>query len=186
MSRRKTGAQPSVAALSMPPPTRRNGKLGEAIGHSAAEQLPTRGITLVLPDEAVCHQDYHRTTCRKTTGGACAARKCVRGDHLAAANKCLSPRCRSRQQLSCALPAARKRSGIPSMTDRLGCTLEERYRYMAGRLKLSACMQSMHGKTCIWLCLRQQRAFSCWSRNASTVIPAVAVFSVSRARWISH
>ena len=144
-------------------------------------RLPTRGITLVLPDEAVATKTITAPSMPENKLEELLRHEMrPREDQLAAADYVpLGTDAEGRQQLFCAACRKETMEEYLAMTDRLGLRLQSVTVTMAGRLKLLHAMQSMQGKTCIWLCFEGAAAcFRCWSRTASTVIPAAAVFSV--------
>ncbi len=151
-------------------------------------RLPTRGITLVLPDEAVATKTITAPSMPENKLEELVRHEMrPREDQLAAADYVPLGTDAEAVSSCSALPAAKETmEEYLAMTDRLGLRLQSVTVTMAGRLKLLHAMQSMQGKTCIWLCFEgQQRAFAAGRERRSTVIPAAAVFSVSRARWIS-
>ena len=150
-------------------------------------RLPTRGITLVLPDEAVATKTITAPSMPENKLEELVRHEMrPREDRLAAADYVpLGTDAEGRQQLFCAACRKETMEEYLAMTDRLGLRLQSVTVTMAGRLKLLHAMQSMQGKTCIWLCFEGSSVLSLLVENGDTVIPAAAVFSVSRARWIS-
>lgn len=165
----KSGAQPSVQALYSAPAHGGGMENWEkAIGALWQQhRLPTRGITLVLPDEAV--------STKTITAPSMAENKLEelvrhemrpREDQLVAADYVpLGTDAEGRQQLFCAACRKETMEEYLAMTDRLGLRLQSVTVTMAGRLKLLHAMQSMQGKTCIWLCFEGSSVLSLLVEN---------------------
>mgnify|MGYP000299638926 CR=1 FL=1 len=89
-----------------------------------------------------------------------------REDQLAAADYVpLGTDAEGRQQLFCAACRKETMEEYLAMTDRLGLRLQSVTVTMAGRLKLLHAMQSMQGKTCIWLCFEGSSVLSLLVEN---------------------
>ena len=166
----KSGAQPSVQALYSAPAHGGGMENWEkAIGALWQQhRLPTRGITLVLPDEAVATKTITAPSMPENKLEELVRHEMrPREDQLVAADYVpLGTDAEGRQQLFC---AAWKTLPLPWQDGSSSC------------MPCSPC----RARPVSGCALRAAACFRCWSRTASTVIPAAAVFSVSRARWIS-
>ncbi len=132
-----------------------------------AHKLPTRGITLVLPDEAV--------TTKTVTAPKMPEHKleelvrhemCPREDQLVAADYLpIGMDAEGRQQLFCAACRKEVMEQYLAMFGRLGLRLQSVTVAMAGRLKLLRAMKSMQERTCIWLCFEGSSVLSMLVEN---------------------
>lgn len=165
----KSGAQPSVQALYSAPAHGGGMENWEkAIGALWQQhRLPTRGITLVLPDEAVATKTITAPSMPENKLEELVRHEMrPREDQLAAADYVpLGTDAEGRQQLFCAACRKETMEEYLAMTDRLGLHLENVTVTMAGRLKLLHAMQSMQGKTCIWLCFEGSSVLSLLVEN---------------------
>ena len=165
----KSGAQPSVQALYSAPAHGGGMENWEkAIGALWQQhRLPTRGITLVLPDEAVATKTITAPSMPVNKLEELVRHEMrPREDQLAAADYVpLGTDAEGRQQLFCAACRKETMEEYLAMTDRLGLRLQSVTVTMAGRLKLLHAMQSMQGKTCIWLCFEGSSVLSLLVEN---------------------
>ena len=165
----KSGAQPSVQALYSAPAHGGGMENWEkAIGALWQQhRLPTRGITLVLPDEAVATKTITAPSMPENKLEELVRHEMrPREDQLAAADYVpLGTDAEGRQQLFCAACRKETMEEYLAMTDRLGLRLQSVTVTMAGRLKLLHAMQSMQGKTCIWLCFEGSSVLSLLVEN---------------------
>lgn len=165
----KAGAKPSVQALystsahggGMENWEKEIGTLWQQHG------LPTRGITLVLPDEAV--------TTKTITAPKMPENKLEelvrhemrpREDQIVAADYVpLGVDAEGRQQLFCAACRKETMEEYLEMAKRLGLRLQSVTVSMAGRLKLLRAMQPLQEKTCICLCFEGSSVLSLLVEN---------------------
>ena len=136
----KSGAQPSVQALYSAPAHGGGMENWEkAIGALWQQhRLPTRGITLVLPDEAVATKTITAPSMPENKLEELVRHEMrPREDQLAAADYVpLGTDAEGRQQLFCAACRKETMEEYLAMTDRLGLRLQSVTVTMAGRLKL--------------------------------------------------
>ena len=141
----KSGAQPSVQALYSAPAHGGGMENWEkAIGALWQQhRLPTRGITLVLPDEAVATKTITAPSMPENKLEELVRHEMrPREDQLAAADYVpLGTDAEGRQQLFCAACRKETMEEYLAMTDRLGLRLQSVTVTMAGRLKLLHAMQ---------------------------------------------
>ena len=165
----KSGAQPSVQALYSAPAHGGGMENWEkAIGALWQQhRLPTRGITLVLPDEAVATKTITAPSMPENKLEELVRHEMrPQEDQLVAADYVpLGTDAEGRQQLFCAACRKETMEEYLAMTDRLGLHLQSVTVTMAGRLKLLHAMQSMQGKTCIWLCFEGSSVLSLLVEN---------------------
>ena len=145
----KSGAQPSVQALYSAPAHGGGMENWEkAIGALWQQhRLPTRGITLVLPDEAVATKTITAPSMPVNKLEELVRHEMrPREDQLAAADYVpLGTDAEGRQQLFCAACRKETMEEYLAMIDRLGLRLQSVTVTMAGRLKLLHAMQAMQG-----------------------------------------
>ena len=165
----KSGAKPSVQALYSAPARGGGMENWENAIDALWEQhkLPTRGITLVLPDEAV--------TTKTVTAPKMPENKLEelvrhemrpREDQLVAADYLpLGTDAEGRQQLFCAGCRKEVMEEYLAMFDRLKLRLQSVTVAMAGKLKLLRTMKEMREKTCIWLCFEGSSVLSVLVEN---------------------
>ena len=167
----RPGAKPSVQALYRAPAHGGGMENWErAIGALwQAHALPTRGITLVLPDEAVATRTVtapHMPESRleelvqhemRTHDG-----QPVAADYLP-----LGTDADGRQQLFCAACRRETMAGYLAMADRLGLRLGSVTVPMAGRLRLLRAMPSLQSKTFVCLCFEGSSVLSLLVENGA-------------------
>ena len=165
----RSGAKPSVQALYSAPARGGGMENWENAIDALWEQnkLPTRGITLVLPDEAV--------TTKTVTAPKMPENKLEelvrhemrpREDQLVAADYLpLGTDAEGRQQLFCAGCRKEVMEEYLAMFDRLKLRLQSVTVAMAGKLKLLRAMKEMREKTCIWLCFEGSSVLSVLVEN---------------------
>lgn len=167
----RPGAKPSVQALYRAPAHGGGMENWErAIGALwQAHALPTRGITLVLPDEAVATrtvtapqmpesrlEELVQHEMRTHTGQPVAA------DYLP-----LGTDADGRQQLFCAACRRETMAGYLAMADRLGLRLGSVTVAMAGRLRLLRAMPSLQSMTFVCLCFEGSSVLSLLAENGA-------------------
>lgn len=167
----RPGAKPSVQALYRAPAHGGGMENWErAVGALwQAHALPTRGITLVLPDEAVATrtvtappmpesrlEELVQHEMRTHTGQPVAA------DYLP-----LGTDADGRQQLFCAACRRETMAGYLAMADRLGLRLGSVTVPMAGRLRLLRAMPSLQSKTFVCLCFEGSSVLSLLVENGA-------------------
>lgn len=167
----RPGAKPSVQALYRAPAHGGGMENWErAIGALwQAHDLPTRGITLVLPDEAVATrtvtappmpesrlEELVQHEMRTHTGQPVAA------DYLP-----LGTDADGRQQLFCAACRKETMAGYLAMADRLGLRLGSVTVPMAGRLRLLRAMPSLQSMTFVCLCFEGSSVLSLLVENGA-------------------
>lgn len=167
----RPGAKPSVQALYRAPAHGGGMENWErAIGALwQTHDLPTRGITLVLPDEAVATrtvtappmpesrlEELVQHEMRTHTGHPVAA------DYLP-----LGTDADGRQQLFCAACRKETMAGYLAMADRLGLRLGSVTVSMAGRLRLLRAMPSLQSMTFVCLCFEGSSVLSLLVENGA-------------------
>lgn len=167
----RPGAKPSVQALYRAPAHGGGMENWErAVGALwQAHALPTRGITLVLPDEAVATrtvtappmpesrlEELVQHEMRTHTGQPVAA------DYLP-----LGTDADGRQQLFCAACRRETMAGYLAMADRLGLRLGSVTVPMAGRLRLLRAMPSLQSMTFVCLCFEGSSVLSLLVENGA-------------------
>ena len=167
----RPGAKPSVQALYRAPAHGGGMENWErAVGALwQAHALPTRGITLVLPDEAVATrtvtappmpesrlEELVQHEMRTHTGQPVAA------DYLP-----LGTDADGRQQLFCAACRKETMAGYLAMADRLGLRLGSVTVSMAGRLRLLRAMPSLQSMTFVCLCFEGSSVLSLLVENGA-------------------
>lgn len=165
----KPGAKPSVQALYR---TSAHGggmeNWEKAINALWDEhKLPTRGITLVLPDEAVSTKTVSAPKLPENKLEELVRHEMrPREDQLVAADYLpIGVDAEGRQQLFCAGCRKEVMEQYLEMFGRLGLRLQSVTVSMAGRIKLLDAMQSMKEKTCIWLCFEGSSVLSMLVEN---------------------
>lgn len=152
----RPGAKPSVQALYRAPAHGGGMENWErAVGALwQAHDLPTRGITLVLPDEAVT---THTVTAPRMPESRLEElvqheMRAHDGQPVAADYLPLGTDADGRQQLFCAACRKETMAGYLAMADRLGLRLDSVTVPMAGRLRLLRAMPSLQTMTfvCLW------------------------------------
>lgn len=167
----RPGAKPSVQALYRAPAHGGGMENWErAVGALwQAHALPTRGITLVLPDEAVATrtvtaprmpesrlEEFVQHEMRAHDGQPVAA------DYLP-----LGTDADGRQQLFCAACRKETMAGYLAMADRLGLRLGSVTVPMAGRLRLLRAMPSLQSMTFVCLCFEGSSVLSLLVENGA-------------------
>lgn len=127
-----------------------------------AHDLPTRGITLVLPDEAVT---THTVTAPRMPESRLEElvqheMRAHDGQPVAADYLPLGTDADGRQQLFCAACRKETMAGYLAMADRLGLRLGSVTVPMAGRLRLLRAMPSLQSMTFVCLCFEGSSVFS--------------------------
>ena len=167
----RPGAKPSVQALYRAPAHGGGMENWErAVGALwQAHDLPTRGITLVLPDEAVT---THTVTAPRMPESRLEElvqhEMRPREDQLAAADYVpLGTDAEGRQQLFCAACRKETMAGYLAMADRLGLRLGSVTVPMAGRLRLLRAMPSLQSMTFVCLCFEGSSVLSLLVENGA-------------------
>lgn len=152
----RPGAKPSVQALYRAPAhgggmenwERAVGALWQTHG------LPTRGITLVLPDEAVATRTVTAPRMPESRLEELVQHemRAHDGQPVAADYLPLGTDADGRQQLFCAACRKETMAGYLAMADRLGLRLGSVTVPMAGRLRLLRAMPSLQTMTFVCLC----------------------------------
>lgn len=167
----RPGAKPSVQALYRAPAHGGGMENWErAVGALwQAHDLPTRGITLVLPDEAVT---THTVTAPRMPESRIEelvqhemrahADQPVAADYLP-----LGTDADGRQQLFCAACRRETMAGYLAMADRLGLRLGSVTVPMAGRLRLLRAMPSLQSMTFVCLCFEGSSVLSLLVENGA-------------------
>lgn len=167
----RPGAKPSVQALYRAPAhgggmenwERAVGALWQTHG------LPTRGITLVLPDEAVT---THTVTAPRMPESRLEElvqheMRAHDGQPVAADYLPLGTDADGRQQLFCAACRKETMAGYLAMADRLGLRLGSVTVPMAGRLRLLRAMPSLQSMTFVCLCFEGSSVLSLLVENGA-------------------
>lgn len=167
----RPGAKPSVQALYRAPAHGGGMENWErAVGALwQAHDLPTRGITLVLPDEAVT---THTVTAprmpeRQLEELVQHEMRAHAGHPVAADYLPLGTDADGRQQLFCAACRKETMAGYLAMADRLGLRLGSVTVPMAGRLRLLRAMPSLQSMTFVCLCFEGSSVLSLLVENGA-------------------
>lgn len=167
----RPGAKPSVQALYRAPAHGGGMENWEkAVGALwQAHDLPTRGITLVLPDEAVT---THTVTAprmpeRRLEELVQHEMRAHDGQPVAADYLPLGTDADGRQQLFCAACRRETMAGYLAMADRLGLRLGSVTVPMAGRLRLLRAMPSLQSMTFVCLCFEGSSVLSLLVENGA-------------------
>ena len=134
-----------------------------------AHDLPTRGITLVLPDEAVT---THTVTAPRMPESRLEElvqheMRAHDGQPVAADYLPLGTDADGRQQLFCAACRKETMAGYLAMADRLGLRLGSVTVPMAGRLRLLRAMPSLQSMTFVCLCFEGSSVLSLLVENGA-------------------
>lgn len=134
-----------------------------------AHDLPTRGITLVLPDEAVT---THTVTAPRMPESRLEELvqheiRAHDGQPVAADYLPLGTDADGRQQLFCAACRKETMAGYLAMADRLGLRLGSVTVPMAGRLRLLRAMPSLQSMTFVCLCFEGSSVLSLLVENGA-------------------
>lgn len=167
----RPGAKPSVQALYRAPAHGGGMENWEkAVGALwQAHDLPTRGITLVLPDEAVT---THTVTAPRMSESRLEElvqheMRAHDGQPVAADYLPLGTDADGRQQLFCAACRKETMAGYLAMADRLGLRLGSVTVPMAGRLRLLRAMPSLQSMTFVCLCFEGSSVLSLLVENGA-------------------
>lgn len=167
----RPGAKPSVQALYRAPAHGGGMENWErAVGALwQAHDLPTRGITLVLPDEAVT---THTVTAPRMPESRLEElvqheMRAHDGQPVAADYLPLGTDADGRQQLFCAACRKETMAGYLAMADRLGLRLGSVTVSMAGRLRLLRAMPSLQSMTFVCLCFEGSSVLSLLVENGA-------------------
>lgn len=167
----RPGAKPSVQALYRAPAHGGGMENWErAIGALwQTHALPTRGITLVLPDEAVT---THTVTAPRMPESRLEElvqheMRAHDGQPVAADYLPLGTDADGRQQLFCAACRKETMAGYLAMADRLGLRLGSVTVPMAGRLRLLRAMPSLQSMTFVCLCFEGSSVLSLLVENGA-------------------
>lgn len=167
----RPGAKPSVQALYRAPAHGGGMENWErAIGALwQAHDLPTRGITLVLPDEAVT---THTVTAPRMPESRLEElvqheMRAHDGQPVAADYLPLGTDADGRQQLFCAACRKETMAGYLAMADWLGLRLGSVTVPMAGRLRLLRAMPSLQSMTFVCLCFEGSSVLSLLAENGA-------------------
>lgn len=167
----RPGAKPSVQALYRAPAHGGGMENWErAVGALwQTHDLPTRGITLVLPDEAVT---THTVTAPRMPESRLEElvlheMRAHDGQPVAADYLPLGTDADGRQQLFCAACRKETMAGYLAMADRLGLRLGSVTVPMAGRLRLLRAMPSLQSMTFVCLCFEGSSVLSLLVENGA-------------------
>lgn len=167
----RPGAKPSVQALYRAPAHGGGMENWErAVGALwQAHDLPTRGITLVLPDETVT---THTVTAPRMPESRLEElvqheMRAHDGQPVAADYLPLGTDADGRQQLFCAACRKETMAGYLAMADRLGLRLGSVTVPMAGRLRLLRAMPSLQSMTFVCLCFEGSSVLSLLVENGA-------------------
>lgn len=167
----RPGAKPSVQALYRAPAHGGGMENWErAVGALwQAHDLPTRGITLVLPDKAVT---THTVTAPRMPESRLEElvqheMRAHDGQPVAADYLPLGTDADGRQQLFCAACRKETMAGYLAMADRLGLRLGSVTVPMAGRLRLLRAMPSLQSMTFVCLCFEGSSVLSLLVENGA-------------------
>lgn len=167
----RPGAKPSVQALYRAPAHGGGMENWErAVGALwQAHDLATRGITLVLPDEAVT---THTVTAPRMPESRLEElvqheMRAHDGQPVAADYLPLGTDADGRQQLFCAACRKETMAGYLAMADRLGLRLGSVTVPMAGRLRLLRAMPSLQSMTFVCLCFEGSSVLSLLVENGA-------------------
>ena len=167
----RPGAKPSVQALYRAPAHGGGMENWERAVGALWQQhrLPTRGITLVLPDEAVT---THTVTAPRMPESRLEElvqheMRAHDGQPVAADYLPLGTDADGRQQLFCAACRKETMAGYLAMADRLGLRLGSVTVPMAGRLRLLRAMPSLQSMTFVCLCFEGSSVLSLLVENGA-------------------
>ena len=167
----RPGAKPSVQALYRAPAHGGGMENWErAVGALwQTHDLPTRGITLVLPDEAVT---THTVTAPRMPESRLEElvqheMRAHDGQPVVADYLPLGTDADGRQQLFCAACRKETMAGYLAMADRLGLRLGSVTVSMAGRLRLLRAMPSLQSMTFVCLCFEGSSVLSLLVENGA-------------------
>lgn len=167
----RPGAKPSVQALYRAPAHGGGMENWErAIGALwQAHDLPTRGITLVLPDEAVATRTVTAPPMPESRLEELVQHemRAHDGQPVAADYLPLGTDADGRQQLFCAACRRETMAGYLAMADRLGLRLGSVTVPMAGRLRLLRAMPSLQSMTFVCLCFEGSSVLSLLVENGA-------------------
>ena len=167
----RPGAKPSVQALYRAPAHGGGMENWErAVGALwQAHDLPTRGITLVLPDEAVATRTVTAPRMPESRLEELVQHEMrAHADQPVAADYLpLGTDADGRQQLFCAACRKETMAGYLAMADRLGLRLGSVTVPMAGRLRLLRAMPSLQSKTFVCLCFEGSSVLSLLVENGA-------------------
>lgn len=167
----RPGAKPSVQALYRAPAHGGGMENWEkAVGALwQAHDLPTRGITLVLPDEAVATRTVTapRMSENRLEELVQHEMRAPAGQPVAADYLPLGTDADGRQQLFCAACRKETMAGYLAMADRLGLRLGSVTVPMAGRLRLLRAMPSLQSMTFVCLCFEGSSVLSLLVENGA-------------------
>ena len=167
----RPGAKPSVQALYRAPAHGGGMENWErAVGALwQAHDLPTRGITLVLPDEAVTTHTVPAPRMPESRLEELVQHemRAHDGQPVAADYLPLGTDADGRQQLFCAACRKETMAGYLAMADRLGLRLGSVTVPMAGRLRLLRAMPSLQSMTFVCLCFEGSSVLSLLVENGA-------------------
>lgn len=167
----RPGAKPSVQALYRAPAHGGGMENWErAVGALwQTHDLPTRGITLVLPDEAVATRTVTvpRMPESRLEELVQHEMRAHDGQPVAADYLPLGTDADGRQQLFCAACRKETMAGYLAMADRLGLSLGSVTVPMAGRLRLLRAMPSLQSMTFVCLCFEGSSVLSLLVENGA-------------------
>lgn len=165
----RPGAKPSVQALYRAPAHGGGMENWErAVGALwQTHDLPTRGITLVLPDEAVATRTVTAPRMPESRLEELVQHemRAHDGQPVAADYLPLGTDADGRQQLFCAACRKETMAGYLAMADRLGLSLGSVTVPMAGRLRLLRAMPSLQSMTFVCLCFEGSSVLSLLVEN---------------------
>lgn len=167
----RPGAKPSVQALYRAPAHGGGMENWErAVGALwQTHDLPTRGITLVLPDEAVATRTVTAPRMPESRLEELVQHemRAHDGQPVAADYLPLGTDADGRQQLFCAACRKETMAGYLAMADRLGLSLGSVTVPMAGRLRLLRAMPSLQSMTFVCLCFEDSSVLSLLVENGA-------------------
>lgn len=167
----RPGAKPSVQALYRAPAHGGGMENWErAVGALwQTHDLPTRGITLVLPDEAVATRTVTAPRMPESRLEELVQHemRAHDGQPVAADYLPLGTDADGRQQLFCAACRKETMAGYLAMADRLGLRLGSVTVPMAGRLRLLRAMPSLQSMTFVCLCFEGSSVLSLLVENGA-------------------
>ena len=167
----RPGAKPSVQALYRAPAHGGGMENWErAVGALwQTHDLPTRGITLVLPDEAVATRTVTAPRMPESRLEELVQHemRAHDGQPVAADYLPLGTDADGRQQLFCAACRKETMAGYLAMADRLGLRLGSVTVSMAGRLRLLRAMPSLQSMTFVCLCFEGSSVLSLLVENGA-------------------
>lgn len=167
----RPGAKPSVQALYRAPAHGGGMENWErAVGALwQTHDLPTRGITLVLPDEAVVTRTVTAPRMPESRLEELVQHemRAHDGQPVAADYLPLGTDADGRQQLFCAACRKETMAGYLAMADRLGLSLGSVTVPMAGRLRLLRAMPSLQSMTFVCLCFEGSSVLSLLVENGA-------------------